>query len=298
MINTSKTIIFFGTDANSLITLERLFKAGYNIAAVVTKQDSKQGRGQKLTAPDVKKFAIDHGINVLQPSKVSDINDYIQLLKLPLIGVLVSFGKIIPESTINLFEYGIINIHPSLLPLYRGPSPIESAIENNDNQTGVSIMELSNGMDSGPIFKQVVYNLSGQETRPEMYEKLFKAGTDALIDVLPSILDGSIQPIQQDEEKASFCKLFSKDSSHLKPSDVTASQAECLVRAHLGFPKTKIVILNTDITITKAHVSNEQKTQLDIICRDGKYLSIDELLAPSGRIVTAKDFLNGYGQQV
>lgn len=296
MKNTLKTIVFFGTDEHSLITLQSLVEAGYNISAVVTKPDSKQGRGQKLTAPDVKKFAIEHGINVLQPSKVSDINDNIQSLGNQLIGILVSFGKLIPESTISLFDYGIINIHPSLLPIYRGPSPIESAIKNNDSQTGVSIMKLTAGMDSGPIFGQTIYKLSGQETRPEMYEKLFKAGTATLLELLPSILDNTIQPTPQDEEKASYCKLLSKEDTFLKPEMTTANQAECLVRAYLDFPRTKISIFEKDIIISKAHVADEQKTPLDILCSDNKYLSIDELIAPSGRTMSAKDFLNGYSR--
>ncbi len=290
----SKTIVFFGTDDSSLIALQGLVEAGFDVAAVVTKPDSKSGRGQVMTPPSVKKFAIDRKIAVWQPIKISDINDGIKTIGPDVIGVLASFGKIIPESTINLFDPGIINIHPSLLPLYRGPSPIESAIENGDRQTGVSIMKLAVGMDDGPVYGQVNYGLSGKETRPELYETLFTLGTKALIDMLPSIIDGSLQPLAQDDSKAVYCKLFTKEDAWLKPEEVSAAKAERLVRAHLGYPKTKIAIGDHTVIITKAHVSNEQKTPLDILCQDNVYLSIDELVAPSGRTMSAKAFLNGY----
>jgi len=294
MKNTSKTIIFFGTDSESLVTLQTLYESGYNIAAVVTKPDSKQGRGQKLTTPCVKRFASEHNIPVWQPQKVSDINQNILALKQPVTGVLVSYGKIIPQSTIDLFKPGIVNIHPSLLPIYRGPSPIESAIANGDKATGVSIMKLSAGMDDGPVYTQVVHELNRHESRPELYEKLFKTGTDTLLSLLPSIINDSIQATPQDESKATYCSLFTKDDSRIKPNEISTERAERLVRAHLNFPKTKIEVLGHIVTITKAHVSTENKSPLDILCNDNNYLSIDELIATSGRTMSAKDFLNGH----
>ena len=294
MKNISKKIVFFGTDEFSLVALRALIESGYNVVAVVTKPDSKRGRGQVLTAPSVKKLAIGHNITVWQPLKVSAINDDIQSLGNDVAGVLASFGKIIPESTINLFKPGIINIHPSLLPLYRGSSPIESAIKNGDEQTGVSIMQLTAGMDAGPIYGHIIHKLSGKETRPELYKTLANAGTAALISMLPAILDGSIQPTPQDDSKAVYCNMLSKNDAVLKPDEITADTAERLVRAYLGFPKTKIDILGHTVIITKAHVSNDQKTPLDIPCKGGEYLSIDELVAPSGRTMSASDFLNGH----
>jgi len=293
MKNTSKTIIFFGTDNFSLVTLQSLISSGYNIGAVVTQPDSKSGRGQILKAPSVKKLAQEHNITVWQPNKVSDIEKNVVALNKDVIGVLVSFGKIIPQSTISLFNPGIINVHPSLLPKYRGPTPIESAIENGDQQTGVSIMQLNSKMDAGPIYKQTTYKLSGDETSPELYNELATIGAQTLIESLPSIADGSLQPVKQDDNNATYCNLLKKEDSWLKPNEVTATIAECLVRAHLIFPKTKISIIGKDIIITKSHVSMQQQAPTDILCKDGQYLSIDELIAPSGRKMSAKDFLNG-----
>lgn len=293
MTNISKPIIFFGTEDFSLTTLTGLIEAGYSLAAVVTKPDSKKGRGQKLTPPSVKALATRHNIPVWQPQNLTEITNDIRALSEP-VGVLVSYGKLIPKAIIDLFPLGIINLHPSLLPRYRGPSPIESAILNGDPVTGVAIMQLSVKMDAGPVYIAKEYPLRGNETRPELYHTLATIGTDLLLETLPAIIDGSLAPTPQDESAATYCSLLSKSHSLLDPTSCTAEQAERQVRAYLGFPKTRAVIAGRSIIITKAHISQIQKTPLDLTCRDGAVLSIDELVAPSGRRMNAADFLRGY----
>ncbi|NTW61108.1 methionyl-tRNA formyltransferase [Candidatus Saccharibacteria bacterium] len=298
MKKTSHKIIFFGTDNFSLIALKALVEAGYNIVYVVTKPDSRSGRGQKLTFPAVKTYALERGIAVLQPQKTVDIAEAIISLKEQPVGILASYGKIIPASIIKLFQPGIINIHPSLLPVYRGPTPIESAIENGDAKTGVSIMLLDIGMDSGSIYDQTEYDLSGTETQPQLYDSLGQLGAQRLISILPNILDSSLLSKPQNDTQAVYCNLLSKDNQWLEPTKNSAKKSEQQVRAHLIFPKTKyeLLINNTKMQfiITKAHVSDSMASILDIKCADGKYLSIDELIAPSGRRISGKDFLNGY----
>lgn len=294
MNHLSKKIVFFGTDGFSLPALEKLISCGYNVVAVVTKPDTKRGRGHVLTAPSVKLLAQKHNIDVWQPAKVAHIDDNIKNLGKEVVGVLSSFGKIIPKSTIDLFDPGIINIHPSLLPKYRGSSPIESAIINNDEETGVSIMLLTAGVDTGPVYYQRVYKLSGQETQPELRETLGIIGADILNEVLPSIVSGSLMPNPQDNNQASYCSLIEKTDTWLRPESITAKAAECKVRAHLSFPKTRYTVLGHDIIITKAHVSSSSESILDVRCLDGNYLVIDELVATSGRTMSAKNFINGY----
>jgi methionyl-tRNA formyltransferase len=293
MTNTSKTIIFFGTEDFSLYSLQALVEAGFSIGVVVTKPDTPRGRGNKLTPPAVKIYAENHGIPVLQPTKLSEIVDAIQAFDEPA-GVLVSFGKIIPQSIIDLFSPGIINVHPSLLPKYRGPSPIESAILNRDSKTGVTLMQLSKAMDAGPIYFQVPYALDQTETRPELYETLGTLGANILVQQLPAILDGSLTPESQDDSAATYCSLLSKEDSYLDPMATTPGQAEARVRAHLGFPRTRLRIGPYDVIITKAHGVMTKKTPLDIACQNGAFLSIDELVAPSGRTMSAAAFLRGY----
>ena len=293
MTNMSKTIIFFGTEDFSVVILTSLIERGYHIAAVVTKPDTKRGRGRQLTMPLVKEVALQHGIAVWQPLKVNEINDRIAALG-DIAGILVSYGKIIPKSTIALFNPGIINVHPSLLPKYRGPSPIESAITNGDTKTGISIMQLSAEMDAGPVYAIEEYALHGDETQPELYDILAHLGGNLLATVLPNILNETLKPTPQDESQASYCKLLSKDDANLNLSSLSAAKAEQLIRAHLGFPKSKVTINSHQIIVTKAHVTDNPKTPLDLPCQDGAYLSIDELIAPSGRRMDQSAFLRGY----
>lgn len=298
MKNISKTILFFGTDTFSGTSLIELIEHGFTIGAVITKPDSKKGRGRTLQAPIVKQIAIKHGIPVWQPHKIGEISKEIEALtakngEKP-IGVLVSYGKIIPQSVINLFEPGIINLHPSILPKYRGPSPIESAILNGDTETGISIMQLSAEMDAGPIYKQVVFNLNDTETATELEEKLAALGAQELVTILPSIITGKLQPVAQDDSLATYCKLLHKEDGILNPKLLSSTQAERQIRAFAFYPKTRTTIAGHTVIITQAHVKNRGETILDIECNDGRFLSIDELIGPSGKRMSAKAFLNGY----
>lgn len=290
MKSTSKTILFFGTEEFSLKSLEKLIEADFTIGAVITKPDSQKGRGRKLTAPSVKTLALKHGIDVWQPNKLSEITEKIANFDDP-IGVLVSFGKIVPQSIIDLFNPGIINVHPSLLPLYRGPSPIESAIKNGDVQTGVSIMKLDAKMDAGPVYKQVALRLEGNETKPELYETLAEIGANTLATALPAIIDGSLQPAAQNDEEAVYCQLLTKDQTTIDPAKFTATEIERIIRAHLGYPKTRLPFYGDTPIVTKARVS-ELANDCTIITSDA-FLQIDELVAKSGKTMTAQDYLRG-----
>ncbi len=294
MTHTSKTVIFFGTDEFSAASLSELIERGFTIGAVVTKPDSHKGRGRELQPSLVKKIGMEHGIPVWQPLKMSEIAEDIQKFEEPPVGVLVSYGKIIPQTIIDLFQPGIVNVHPSLLPKYRGPSPVESAILHGDTETGVSIMQLSAAMDAGPVYKQVVFSLNDDETAPELETKLATLGAQELVTILPSIINGTLQPTPQDDSIASYCKLLQKEDGVLNPEKLTAEQAERQVRAFIAYPKTKATIAGHSIVITKAHVQSTGNTVLDIECSDGRFLSIDELIGPSGRVMDAKAFLNGY----
>ena len=286
-------IVFFGTEDFSLYSLKTLIEAGFPVVAVVTKPDTKRGRDRALTQPAVKSYAEEHGVLVLQPSNLSDITQYIGSLSSP-VGVLASYGKIIPQSILDLFSPGIINIHPSLLPKYRGPSPIEAAIEHRDSHTGVSIMKLVAKMDAGPIYTQAPYALDQTESKPELYNTLGLMGANLLAHTLPSIVDGSLQPTPQNESEATYCPLLSKKESLLDPKKITPGDAEARIRAHLGFPRTRMTIAGHQIIVTKAHAVMSKRSPLDIQCKNGAYLSIDELIAPTGRTMDAKGFINGY----
>lgn len=286
-------IVFFGTEEHSLIALRALVEAHYPVVAVVTKPDTPKGRGKRVIAPAVKTYALEHNIVVMQPRVLSEIIDDITLYDHP-VGVLVSYGKIIPQRVLDLFTPGIINLHPSLLPKYRGPSPIESAILNRDNKTGVSIMRLEKAMDAGPIYLQVPYALDFTETKPELYDTLFTLGANLLVQSLPRIIAGELTATRQDDTAATYCSMLYRDDGEIIPAQTTPGQAEAKIRAYLGYPKTRIKIGQYDLIVTKAHGVMTQKTPLDIECSNGAFLSIDEVIAPSGKRMSAADFLHGY----
>lgn len=293
MTKTLPPIVFFGTDNFSLTALTALIEAGYTIAAVVTKPDSKQGRGHKLTPPVVKVLANENNIPVWQPNKLFEIAADIKALENP-IGVLSSYGKIIPQKTIDLFSPGIINIHPSLLPKYRGPTPIETVIANGDEKTGVSIMQLAAGMDDGPLYIAKEHILTGSETAQELYHALATVGANLLLEVLPRIVDGSLMPTPQDEKQASYSHLLTKEHALIDTLHLSAVKAEQKVRAHSMFPKTKVTIDGHTVIVTSASVSNAKVSKLDLLCKDGRYLRIESVIAPSGRRMSASDFERGY----
>lgn len=293
MTHTSKTIVFFGTDEFSAASLRELIAKGFTIGAVVTKPDSRKGRGRELMKPIVKEIAEVNNIPVWQPLDIQTIVEHVTKFEDP-IGVLVSYGKIIPQSIIDLFSPGIVNVHPSLLPLYRGPSPVEAAILNGDTETGITIMQLSAKMDAGPIYSQLTVPLLDVETGPDLELQLAELGAQQLILTLPSIINQTIQPTPQNDDTATYCQMLTKDDSVLDTSTLTAKQAERRVRAYLAFPKTKITVAGHQIVITKARVSNSHNSELDLVCADGRYLSVDELIGPSGKVMDAQAFLNGY----
>ena len=295
MESRKKPIIFFGTEEFSAVALDKLIKDGYNIVGVITKPDSKKGRGQKISMPKVKEIALQHKIQVLQPQKMSGAVEFIQQFDQPA-GVLVSFGRIIPQRIIDLFTPGIINLHPSLLPKYRGPSPIETAILNGDAETGISIMQLSAKMDAGPVYYQETIPLSGNEKSSALYETTAKIGSEALSNALPAILNGKMSANPQNEPKATYCKLLSKNDSLLNPQVMTANEAERHIRAYEIFPKTKLKIDDFLCIITEANIISEpvRLTPLDIKFKDDQYLSIKRLITPNGKQTDAQSFINGY----
>ncbi len=286
-------ILFFGTEDFSAVALEGLLAAGFDVRAVITKPDSKKGRGQRLSPPLVKTIAQKYGVAVWQPTKLSEVADDIIALQ-PVAGVLVSYGRIVPRTIIELFTPGIINLHPSLLPKYRGPSPIESALLHGDESTGVSLMQLSPKMDAGPVYHQVEYHLPQYETKPHLYKKLAELGTSELVAALPRILDGSLQATLQNEATASYCPLLNKSDGLLDPARQTADEAERNVRAFLGFPRSRLSLRGHEVIITKAHVSQQGDEPGAVAFQDGAYLVIDELIAPSGRRMSADAFEKGY----
>lgn len=291
----SKKLVFFGTEDFSLPSLIALVEGDFNVVAVVTKPDSARGRSKQLIEPTVKTYAASHNIRVFQPHKLSDITT--ELIELqPDAGVLVSYGKLLPQRTLDVFApIGIINVHPSLLPRYRGPAPIEAAIVHGDKTTGITIMQLTLGMDEGPIFAQEPYPLRGDETKPTLTAGLAKRGAAFLVEQLPAILYEELQSKSQKNSDVSYTSLLSKQDGYLDPTTDDAYALERKVRAYLGYPKSRLTLNNTDVIVTTVKVVESlAQPGLIVACARGTYLEVLELIGPSGKTMSGTDYLRGY----
>lgn len=294
----SSKIVFFGNERlasgfepHGAPTLQALIDSGYEIAAVISNYERAQSR--KARKLEIQEVAEAHNIPVLLPQKLRDIADQIADYRATA-GVLVAYGKMVPQSIIDIFPRGIINIHPSLLPAYRGPTPIEQAILDGANKTGVSLMQLVKSMDAGPVYAQAEVPLTGRETKQELTSRLLKRGGELLIKNLPAILTGELKPAHQDESKATYTQLLNKQDAQLDLTK-TAAQLERQIRAFATWPKSQTTIFGHTVIVRKAAVIDEPKNdELILACGNNTYLQILELTAPSGRTISGAEFMRGY----
>lgn len=302
----SSRILFFGneriaTGVNTEVpTLQALIQAGYEVAAVVVAQNDP-GKSRKARQLEIATVAESHNIPVISPSKLSESVSDLASFKAEA-AVLVAFGKIVPQTVINIFPRGIINIHPSLLPKHRGPTPIESVILNGDKETGVSLMQLSAEMDAGPVFAQETILLNGRETKQQLADQLLGIGKDMLMNYLPQILDGNLTPIRQKESDATYDNRIGKEEGVLDFVGKNAEQLEREVRAFAGWPRSRAKIGTTEAVITQAHAADTSGTPgtplldgttLGIYAAEGA-LIIDSLIPAGKKEMPTQAFLAGY----
>lgn len=237
MMHDSPKIIFFGTPQFSVIILQKLIEADLAPVAVVTAPDKPAGRGQKITSPPAKVYADIHGISVLQPEKLKDEIFLHTLHSLNAdMFVIASYGKILPAKLLDIPPKGVVNVHPSLLPRYRGPSPIQGVILAGDKTTGVTLMLTDKDMDHGPILVQQEIEIS-HPTYQQLHDILADLGGKLLVETLPKWITGGITPRDQDHTKATYTKLFTKEDGHIDWSK-SAEEIDRMVRALNPWPGT------------------------------------------------------------
>jgi methionyl-tRNA formyltransferase len=227
-----------------------------SVVAVVTQPDRPAGRGQKLTPSAVKLAAQARGIPVLEPTKMKPPETREQLAAYaPDLAVVAAYGRILPKQLLELPKHGCLNIHASLLPRHRGASPITHAILEGDREVGVAIMQMNEGLDTGPVYAMRSRPASPDDTTGTLTVTLAEMGAQLLLDILPSILDGSLAPKPQDDAKSTYAPILKKEDGHL---DFTqpAEQLERRIRAMLPWPMAYTQKGDQRITILKAHVTD------------------------------------------
>ena len=217
-------VVYFGTEDISLPTLQALIDSDqYDVVGVVTKPDSARGRGHHIDSPAVAKLAQQHNITCLQPSKLRDVTELLGSLQAD-VGALVSYGKIIPQDVIDIFPHGIVNFHPSMLPVYRGPSPIEAAIMHGDSFTGLTLMALSKDMDAGDIYYQEKVAIGPDDTAEQLCDRFGRRGAELMVEKLDQIVAGQLTGTPQDNDLAIYCHMITKADGQLDPGVMTARQ--------------------------------------------------------------------------
>lgn len=295
-------IVFFGNEQlvqgieeQKTPIFDGLLAAGYDIAALVLPRRKEQISRKKKTLRIIE-AAEKAGVPVIYAEEEANFDQRLTELNAE-VGVLAAFGKIVKQSTIDLFPFGIVNVHPSLLPKYRGSSPIESAIVNLDSQTGVSIMKLTKEMDAGAVYAQKSFALNGTETKFDLAQKCGELGAEIMLEVLPKVLSGEKKGGEQAEKKATYCKLLEKSDGILQPEEENAREIDAKVRAYLGFPRTRLEYKGVEIILTETKLLDFDPGDSwpDILkCRDNTALQIVEIISPkSGRLMKFKDYLNG-----
>lgn len=255
-------IIFFGTPSFVLPILEKLHKE-HEIVLVITQEPKPAGRDQKLNYSAVDEWAFKR--------KIDKQFDFENLPQADL-GVCAAFGKIIPESVINHFKYGLLNIHPSLLPTYRGASPIQTAIANCDNTTGVTIIKMDQKMDHGPIVTQFKEEILKTDTFESLATRLFERSADVITDLIEPYVKNKINIKEQDHEKATFTKLISKEDGFVDLKNDPAKKIEAKYRAYSPWPGiwTKMAD-GRRLKIISCHLSeDENEIILDQVQLEGK----------------------------
>lgn len=295
-------VVFMGSPEFAVPSLRALASAGATVAAALCQPDRPSGRGGRVQAPPVKLAALELGIQVLQPETLRDqtFQEHLRSLQAAVF-VVAAYGKILPQVVLDVPRRGCLNVHASLLPRWRGASPITAAILAGDTVTGVSIMELVRKMDAGPVISRVETPILPDDTTGTLEPRLAALGADELVRVLPGWLAGELTAQPQDESTATYCHLITKSDGHLTAS-MTAEQAERAVRAYNPWPGAFVSYRSQRLAIWRGRLEPAESPALGAttvigaspaIAFGGGWLVLEEVQRPGGKRLTGGQFLAG-----
>ncbi len=296
-------VVFMGTPDFAVPSLKKLVESGYDVKLVVTQPDQPAGRGKKVTPPPVKVVAEELGIPVYQPEKVKE-NDELKkrLLEVePDLIVVAAYGKILPEWLLNLPKYGTINVHASLLPKYRGASPIQWALLNGEEETGVTIMKVIPKLDAGDIISQKRVKIEKEDNAKTLHDKLAEVGAELLVKTLPLYVSGKLKPVPQNEEEATYCPQIKKEMGKIDWRE-SAEKIFNKIRAFTPWPSAYTTFKGKRVKILKGEPvegSGEPGEVIEagknLIVAAGKGALKIERLRPEGRKeISGEEFVRGY----
>jgi methionyl-tRNA formyltransferase len=236
LIDTAWRIVFFGTPSFSTPALERLLQDGEKVIAVVTQPDREKGRGRKIVPSAVKELALSHSLLLLQPERIKDgaFSDALKALA-PDLFVVIAYGRILPKSVLDIPMHGAVNVHASLLPQYRGASPVSWAILRGETKTGVTTMLLDEGMDTGDILHQREVSIGVEDNAETLHDRLSAAGAELLAETIAGMKAGTVRPLPQDASKASYAPLLDKEDGRIDWTE-SAIEVDRRVRAFTPWP--------------------------------------------------------------
>lgn len=295
-------IVFMGSPEFSLPILENLSN-NYPVVGVITQPDRPAGRGRALLPPPVKVKALELGIPVIQPEKLRDPNAFQTLIRwMPEVIVVAAYGQILRQNVLDLPPAGCINVHASLLPRWRGASPIQFSILEGDERTGVTIMRMDAGLDTGPVLAKTSIPIQPDDTAGTLSSKLAGQGAALLLETLPGYLSGTISPCAQDELQATYARLLRKEDGLLDFS-LPAEQLARKVRAFNPWPGAYLVWRGQPLKVLRAHVDKPsrkavpgklymygKKPYVDTV--EGA-LALDEVQPSGKKAMSGEVFLNG-----
>ena len=302
-------ILFMGTPEFAVEQLKRLLETGHELCGVFTQPDKPKNRGMKMTFSPVKEYALTHGLEVYQPTKMRDGNALAIVRELqPELIVVAAYGRILPEDILTLPPFGSINVHSSVLPKYRGAAPINWAILDGQKETGVTIMYMTGDLDAGDIVCSKKTDIMPDEDAQELTHRLALLGADALEDAIEKIADGTAVRTPQDHSASTYAPMLSKD---LSPMDWTRS-AQALhdqVRGLIPWPCASMELGGKKVKVFKTRMGGEinaaagtiltaGKQGLEIACGDGHSLWILELQAEGGKRMLSADYLRGHPVEI
>lgn len=302
-------IVYMGTPDFAVAPLEAILKAGHEVSAVVTQPDKQKGRGKEVQMTPVKACALRHGIPVFQPIKIKEKEAVEQLSAYPAdIFVIAAFGQILSEEILNMPKYGCINIHASLLPAYRGAAPIQWVILNGEKESGVTIMQMEKGLDTGDMLLKTVVPIDSKETGESLHDKLMEAGAGLVVDALAKIEKGEVVPEKQDDALSSYAPRLTKSMGRID-WEKTAEELERLVRGLNSWPSAYTFYRGKTLKIWEADVienreveggenkpgcvTGVEKDSFDVTTGKG-ILCIRSLQLEGKRRMTVREFLSGY----